>query len=159
MGHCTGRDPRIYSPMSAYKNFNVIRIGCSRPSRPESFSWYLCFGMSNVMCARVMSHQPTPISRTQDFFALADWQNRRMRKAGLFVHKSASTLLLVKFFMPCHLYLSGIWNRTPWHMIRGNAYSQVGLVDVIDGSGHRFYFKLMVRISRYFFSSRESIDT
>lgn len=24
-----GRDPRIYSPMSAYKNFSVIRIGCS----------------------------------------------------------------------------------------------------------------------------------
>lgn len=31
MEHCTGRDPRIYSFMSAYKNFNVIRIGCSRP--------------------------------------------------------------------------------------------------------------------------------
>lgn len=140
-GKSTGRDPRIYPSMSEYKNFNVIRIGCPSP-------WLLLVLLSDATCARAssVSSVDAPFfhffsrmrARIFCFRRLAEMPDGKSEAvcAQISIH---AALLFVKLF--CHLYLSGFRIE---YMTRGNgqrdAYSQVGLVDAIDGSRYRFRF-------------------
>jgi len=123
--------------MSEYKNFNVIRIGCSSP-------WLLLVLLSDATCARAssVSSVDAPFfyffsrmrARIFCFRRLAETPDGKSEAvcAQISIH---AALLFVKLF--CHLYLSGFrihdsWQRSTWRVFssrisRGDRCFQISI--------------------------------